>query len=314
MRKSPGIIMPLVVTFMALFIMVGLGSLQYGGMQQAQLVKSVGSTQALWAAEAGVERSRQVLKAVTGSTIYPIVISGADANISTADYNVSITLPAYKPWRVVAMGHPIVTPTIVRTIYATLGYGGLLHAISTTGTVSQKGTPTISSLIEHVNAVTFESIFGITLAQAAQRAVTAATYYDFTGLATKNVSIPMFTNKIAYVKMNGDQTLKLSGNGTASNLLIVEGGTLDMSGGGGSNVNFTGIIWIEGGSFSKISGSELVNGSIYINSSPITNTVVNGGSNLTITYDQAVVNTVLNLYGAGTLRPRILCWAEVDQC
>ena len=298
----------------ALFSGLGLGALNYSGMQGQSSINQTLSTQAFWLADAGLERARELVQAFTAQTVYPATLP-VDNNFATGTYSCTVTIPPGKSWSATSMGTPASAPLIKRNLYARIGYQGLDSALATTGTVTQNGNPTIGT-ISHVppDASAFQTIFGMTMSEAQTTAINSSTYYDCTtnanvcGNNNNNLSIPSFTHKLAYVKLNSSQTLKLTGGWTGSGFLIIDGGTLDMSGGGGQTVNFTGIIWIENGDFSSISGGININGAIYINSSSTTSTTINGTS-VTITYDQGVVNDMMNDFGHQT--PKILCWSEV---
>lgn len=322
MKNSKGSALAVALSSLVLFTGLGLGALNYSGMQGLSATNQTLSTQAFWVAEAGLQKALTLVETYNSSTVYPVILP-ADSLISTGSYLTNITLPVGEPWSVKSTGS---VSSVNRDLFAKIGYGGLTKAISTTGTITVNGNPTISSFNENVAPVLFDNIFGISMTQATQSAESTSTCYNFTASATancgigdgsvsangKDVSIPLATNKLAYVKMDSNQTLKISGNGTASDFLVVEGGTLDMTGGGGSSVNFSGIIWVEGGNFTKISGSEQISGAIYINSSSTTVTTINGSAGLDILFDQNLINTVINKYGSSTIKPKILCWSEVS--
>jgi hypothetical protein len=312
--------------------------INYGGAQGQYSVVQAVNTQAFWLADAGVQKARTLVSSYVGTTGYPQCINNplgttcvnnlTDTNIT--GYSATITLPPNKPWSVTATGTP--TTRITRTLYAQIGYQGLTNAISTTGTVTINGAnnnqqPVNGSIAQGVSAVNFSTIFGITLAQAQTIATNSSTFYDCTvqpnnctsngslGNAHGNnssVVIPSgIINKLIYVKLNSTQTLTLNGGWSGSNFLIVNGGTVDMSGSGNTPVSFTGIIWVENGSFSSIGGGVNINGSIYINGNASINTSINGAS-VDITFDQNQVNTVETSYGSSSQHPSVVCWSEVS--
>ncbi len=316
MKNSKGSSLALAIGAMVLFSGIGVGSLNYSMMQGKTSTTQALSAQAFWAADAGLEKAKTLVTTYTSSQTYPVTLP-ADTNISTGTYTTVITLPIGKPWTITSTGTSS-NSQINQKIFAQLGYSSLTSALSTTGTVNTNGNPTINGTIsQSQSAANFQTVFGITKDQAQKTATNTSTYYDCTANNHpcgngNNVSILAFTNKLAYVKLSSNQTLKLSGGWTSTGFLIVDGGSLDMSGAGNQAVNFTGIIWIEGGSFSSIGGGVNITGSVYINGNANTTTSVNGSS-VTITYNSVVVSDIMEAYASGTANKVVTtCWSEVS--
>ena len=322
MINSRGSTLALALSAMFLVSALGIGAINYATMQGQSSSIQTSSAKAFWLADAGMVEALNLVTSFNGTTAYPQCVNDVTCahNVSDSNfpYKVNITLPPGQPWLVTStasVGSGL--STVQRTLYAQVGYAGLTNSMSTTGTVVNHGHPTETPApVQNQPPVSFSSVFGITLAQAQAIAAGNNTYYDCTASSHpcgsgSSLSIPGFSgNQLVYVNLSSSQTVSLSGGWSGNGLFIVNGGTLDMSGGGSTSVNFTGVIWIENGSFSSISGGIGILGSVYINGSPSTVTTFNGTS-VDLTYDANAVQSVMSAYGT-TQRPRTICWSEIS--
>jgi hypothetical protein len=296
MKNSKGSTLALALSAMFLFSALGMGAINYSTMQRQSATTQSSSVRAFWLADAGIQASLIKVPTYASSTVYPQTVSSPNT-FTTGSFSSSITLPANSPWKITSTG--TLSNGTTETLYAKLGYQGLINAISTTGTISQGGNSTVNGTVaQNQSVVTFQSIFGMTLAQAKTLAQSSPNHYY------KNPSNNPTVDHLTYVELTGNNKLKITQNNwTGSGLLIVDGGTMEVSGG-----TFNGIIWVEGGDLSIVSGNPVITGTIYVNGS-VSVTSVTGTS--TITFDQGIVTSVMQTYGSGQ-SPKVVCWSEVS--
>ena len=81
MKRSRGVILPMALSFMGLFTMIGLGALQMATSLGQSSVQYVSSTQAFWLAEAGAVQAREALKTQVRTTLSNALNTTAAATV-----------------------------------------------------------------------------------------------------------------------------------------------------------------------------------------------------------------------------------------
>ena len=306
MFKQEGAILAAAAGFVVLFTLLGLGVIQFSGMQSQGIEKQALATQAFWLAEAGIQRS--ITRSPPAEFIDPQLELGTIGRYT-------VTVDPYPNssvrWWITSTATTNVTPTpITKTIKVQYG-PNIDTAIMTTGYLDITGSAqnTITGPTEERVQFSFSDIFGLTEAQIKSQLtpITVNRKQDFPANLTGGnwVTLDSSVNS-------------LSSNSSGSGLLVLEvlSDSFSMTG----NINFSGIVWIIAPNLTLgfSAGNLNVDGAVYIQC-PINTTSTFSGNSF-VSYDPDVLENGIppgqqaidDAYGRlnGT-SPRIVSWEEL---
>jgi len=294
MPKEKGAVLGITVTFLLVFIMLGLGSVYFSGAQALAIQKRVSGIEAFWLAEAGIQSAMQFIinnKPIDYTDSSPQCLSTGRCYRreidGTAVSNVAVR------WQIDSTG-TVGTVSGVNS-HLRVNFGpNVLRAFTTTGTIDSPGSGGIDDHIEpdgsYLVHATFdlEGIFKITEAQ-----ILSLPGIDiYTNTANGQVRIDQVTGGAA---VDGVTWIN-NNNGTA---------------------HFSGVIWVEGACL-NINGDHMVTGAVFVHdtNTPPGETQISGNS--AIDYSEAgggiaAVDAVFA--NIGSTYPRslhaVLSWEEV---
>ena len=237
MRKNKGTVLALATSTFLIFTLVGLGTMYFAGIQSGSGQTRVGSAEAFWIAEAGVQ---------TATVRLPEDPTDFSGSLGAGTYAVDIEPISTVRWRITSVGN---VPSQTREIEAVFG-PDISTAIKVKGLLTISGNAEVNGPTEELADFTFEDIFGISQAQMESQATHSYTDPD---------NNPEVSN-ITYIKFDKNKKCSIESGWSGSGVLIVEGGDLIMTGG----AQFNGIIWVSGGIIHTLGGNTVVNGTIFV--------------------------------------------------
>ena len=319
MPKEKGAVLGITVTFLLVFIMLGLGSVYFSGAQALAIQKRVSGIEAFWLAEAGIQSAMQFIinnKPIDYTDSSPQCLSTGRCYRreidGTAVSNVAVR------WQIDSTG-TVGTVSGVNS-HLRVNFGpNVLRAFTTTGTIDSPGSGGIDDHIEpdgsYLVHATFdlEGIFKITEAQ-----ILSLPGIDiYTNTANGQVRIDQVTGGAAVDGVtwinNNNGRIKATSNWEGSGLLVINGDEFTMEG----TAHFSGVIWVEGACL-NINGDHMVTGAVFVHdtNTPPGETQISGNS--AIDYSEAgggiaAVDAVFA--NIGSTYPRslhaVLSWEEV---
>jgi len=284
----------LVVAYMIVVVMVILGTAfsarTIGERRVAD--KARDSAQALWLAEAGVDRAikefpNSPLSGTIGSgsystqttsltsTRYLINSSGGVPGITSSDPNNSI-----RKIRV-----------IVEPPAAPGAPGDVTSAITANGNVTIKGSADVNGDVDANAVFDFEEIFNMT-----KEAVREGANHLYTD--PENNITPV--ERCTWVDLNLATEMMITDTGWTGNGILVVNGDLVITGG-----HFSGIIWVIG--TLRVSGNPIIDGAIFVESGAEFETTLTG--NPTVSFDGDAVAEAFG-YRPSDSTATIMSWKE----
>lgn len=269
--------------------------------------KSIASTKAFWAAEAGLAKAAAQLP-----TTAPVSDNDLEQNgKNDLQYNVPAAVPVVgftNRWNITSTGKYILNAgaEIQRTVIAIVEKSSgpdselITNAVETTGELKITGSVDINpdeTYAEEESSLTFESVFG--LSKDAVKALADRVYTD-------PPSNQQPVNGITWVDLTGSNKYVISSNWNGEGLLIVNGnGTdiaLDIAGGW----TFEGVVWVIGKL--SISGNPTITGAVFAESGADIENKLTG--NATLTFNTTTKDSVFGLI-TQKLGAKIISWQEV---
>lgn len=171
---------------------------------------------------------------------------------------------------------------------------GVTSAIAAEGTVTVKGSATVTpeGSIEEGATLSFENIFGLTMAEMRE----IAQNYNYYGTIAFNSDI---ATGITWVNTPGTQAQITQAGWTGDGILVVEG-DLRITGG-----IFDGVIWV-GGELDMAGNPAIINGGIFVESGATIDTTLTG--NAQINYSTIEISEAFT--ELQSLPPDIGSWQE----
>jgi len=168
--------------------------------------------------------------------------------------------------------------------------GDITSAITASGDVEVKGSAQVNGTIDEENGVfNFEDVFGIS--KEAMRNGATHLYTD----PANNIT-PV--DHVTWVDINSLAEMKITASGWSGSGILVVNGDLNITGG-----HFSGIIWVIG--TLKVSGNPVIDGAIFVESGAEFDTTITGSP--TISFDS---NAVSSVFGFIPSAPYITSWEE----
>ncbi|MDP2921414.1 MAG: hypothetical protein Q8O12_03490 [Candidatus Omnitrophota bacterium] len=249
------------------------------------------TVQALWLAEAGVDRAIQELPATPlsgtlgqgaystqttalDSSAYLITSIGGVPDANAASANNAIRKLSVVLQRAMSPGNP----------------GDVTSAITATGAVTIKGSAVVNGEVDENQVFDFEEIFGIS--KSAMRSRATRIYTD----PANNIT-PV--NQCTWVDMNSITEMKITETGWSGSGILVVDGDLNITGG-----TFSGIIWVIG--TLTVSGNPIIDGALFVESGAEVNTLT---GNPTVSFDSDAVADAFGFIPT-TSSPTIIGWKE----
>lgn len=291
--NNKGII--LIASYFIILVLLILGSAfisrSMGEARASERMKD--SVQALWLAEAGLDR------AIVELPTTPISGTLATGSYSTQTTQVSgsatrwlITSTGSVPDATSPNRMTKIIEAIVERPASTADPSGVTSAISANGDVVVRGSATVNGEVDEYATFNFEDIFDISKADLEAKATNL--YQD----PPNNVT-PV--SAVTWVNLVSDSEMTISdSNWTGSGILVVEG-DLRITGG-----HFEGIIWVIGRLW--VSGNPIIDGAIYVESGAEFETTLTG--NPTVNFDSEVIADAFGSLPSDQ-PPNLVAWREL---
>ncbi|MDO8602711.1 MAG: hypothetical protein Q7O04_02550 [Candidatus Omnitrophota bacterium] len=249
------------------------------------------TVQALWLAEAGVDRaiaefSSTPLSGTVGDGAY----STQTTELISTRYLISSTggVPntAVNPNNAIRK-----VSVIVELPLNPASSGDITSAITASGDVEVRGGAVVNGPIDEETVFNFEEVFGIS--KEAMRSGATHYYSD----PANNITPVDHTT---WVDINTATEMKVSDSGWTGNGILVVDGDMTITGG-----HFSGIIWVIG--TLRVSGNPIIDGAIFVESGAEVDTTLTG--NPTVSYDSGAISNAFNFIPS-TSTPSIVSWKE----
>ena len=250
------------------------------------------TVQALWLAEAGVDR------AIAGLPNTPL-----SGTLGTGAYSTQTTALGSGKYLINSTGGvPLTTISpnnAIRKISAVVQQplnpaspGDVTSAITASGDVTVKGSAQVNGTIDEENEVfNFEDVFGIS-----KEAMESGAAHHYTDPANNITPVDHST----WVDIDTATEMKITTSGwTGSGILVVDG-DLTITGG-----HFSGVIWVIG--TLRVSGNPVIDGAIFVESGAEVDTTLTG--NPTVSFDSNAVSSAFGFIPS-TSAPQIIGWKE----
>jgi len=261
--------------------------------EQRVAAKERDTVQALWLAEAGVDRAMTQLPTLTGFS----------AALGTGAYSVAdITNLGSNRYLIVSTGGVPATAVApnnaIRIVRAVVEQpvndadpSDITAAITANGEVDVKGSAVVNGIILENTMFDFEEIFGVPKSAVENNA--DHTYTDPDPSVTP-------VDSLTWINTVTDDTVEITASGwTGSGILVVDG-NMKITGG-----HFTGIIWVMG--TLHVSGNPIIDGTIFVESGADIETSLTG--NPTVSYDAGAISEAFG-HLPSDLPPYIVNWKE----
>lgn len=250
------------------------------------------AVQALWLAEAGVDRAiielpNTPLSATFGTGVYStqttaltssrylINSTGGVPGINTADPNNAIRKVSAVVERPLNPASP----------------GDITSAITASGDVEVRGSAVVNGTVDEEAVFNFEDVFGIS--KEAMRSGATHYYID-----PPNNITPV--DHATWVDIDSTTEMNITTTGWSGNGILVVDGDLTITGG-----HFSGIIWVIG--TLRVSGNPVIDGAIFVESGEEGDTTITGNS--TISFDASAVSDAFGFIPSISA-PHIIGWKE----
>lgn len=249
------------------------------------------TTQALWLAEAGLDR------AVVEFPNTPL--SGTIGNGAYSTQTTELTSTRYLINSTGGVPDTAVNPNnsirkisaIVERPLSPASSGDITSAITANGDVEVRGSAVVNGTVDEEAVFTFEQVFGIS-----KDAMKSGAVHLYTDPANNITPVDHTT----WVDINTATEMKVSDTGWSGSGILVVDGDMTITGG-----HFSGIIWVIG--TLRVSGNPVIDGALFVESGAEVDTTLTG--NPTVSYDSNAVNSAFSFIPS-TSAPRMISWKE----
>ena len=250
------------------------------------------TVQALWLAEAGVDR------AIAEFPNTPL--SGTIGNGAYSTQTTELTSTKYLINSTGGVPATAVNPNnCIRKISAIAerplnpaSPGDVTSAITANGDVTVKGSATVNGTIDEENEVfSFEDVFGIS-----KEAMESGAAHHYTDPASNITPV----DHVTWVDINSLTEMKITTSGWSGSGILVVNGDLNITGG-----TFSGIIWVIG--TLRVSGNPVISGAMFVESGAEVDTTLTG--NPTVSFNSGAVSSAFGFMPSVTV-PYITSWKE----
>lgn len=250
------------------------------------------TVQALWLAEAGLDRAIAELPNTSLSgTLGNGAYSSQTAALTSSRYLINAT--GGVPGTNLADPNNAIrkVSAIVELPLNPASSGDVTSAIAASGDVEVRGSAVVNGTIDEEAVFDFEDVFGIS-----KEAMKSGATHNYTDPAN-NIS-PV--DHATWVDINTAAEMKVSDSGWSGSGILVVDGDLTITGG-----HFSGIIWVIG--TLRVSGNPVIDGAIFVESGAEVDTTLTG--NPTVSFD---ANAVSNAFGfiPSISTPHVISWKE----
>jgi len=248
--------------------------------------------QALWLAEAGVDR------AIAEFPDTPL--SGTIGNGAYSTQTTELTSTRYLINSTGGVPATAVNPNnCIRKISAIAerplnpaSPGDVTSAITASGDVIVKGSATVNGTIDKENEVfEFEDVFGVS-----KEAMESHATHHYTDPINNITPV----DHVTWVDINSLTEMKITTSGWSGSGILVVNGDLNITGG-----TFSGIIWVIG--TLRVSGNPVISGAMFVESGAEVDTTLTG--NPTVSFNSGAVSSAFGFMPSVTV-PYITSWKE----
>lgn len=292
MANSKGFV--LVTAYMVVVILVILAtsfSARTIGEKRAS-DKERDAVQALWLAEAGVDRAIAEFPNTPLSGTIPGIGAYSTETIELTSVKYLINSTGGVPGTAVNPNNSIRrVSAIAERPLNPASPGDITSAISANGNVTVIGSAEVNGDIDDNEVFEFEDIFGIS--KDAMKNGAAHHYID----PANNIT-PV--DHVTWVDINSLTEMKITTSEWSGSGILVVDGDLNITGG-----HFSGIIWVIG--TLRVSGNPVIDGALFVESGAEFETTLTG--NPTVSFDSGAVNGAFGFIPS-TSAPYITSWKE----
>ncbi|OIO34597.1 MAG: hypothetical protein AUJ70_00780 [Candidatus Omnitrophica bacterium CG1_02_40_15] len=248
--------------------------------------------QALWLAEAGVDRAivefpNSPLSGTIGNGAYSTQTTQLTSTRSLINSTGGVPDTAVNPNNSIRK-----ISAIVERPLNPASSGDITSAITASGDVEVRGSAQVNGAIDEENGVfNFEDVFGIS-----KEAMESGATHHYTDPANNITPVDHTT----WVDINSLTEMKITETGWSGTGILVVDGNLNITGG-----HFSGIIWVIG--TLRVSGNPVIDGAIFVESGAEVDTTLTG--NPIISFDSNAVSDAFSFIPS-TSTPHIISWKE----
>lgn len=247
--------------------------------------------QALWLAEAGVDRAiaelpNTPLSGTLGTGAYSTQTTMLASNVYLINSTGGVPTTAVSPNNAIRS-----ISAIVERPLNNANPGDVVSAITANGEVEVKGSAVVNGTIEEETEFNFEDIFGISKDQMENGAT-----HHYTDPANNIMPV----DHVTWADIDTATEMRVTETGWSGEGILVVDGNLTITGG-----HFSGIIWVIG--ILRISGNPIIDGAIFVESGVEFDTTITG--NPTISYDADAVSDSFG-YIPLVSAPYLVSWKE----
>jgi len=291
-KNNKGFILIACYMVIAVLVILAIGFATRSIGEQRVAMKERDSVQALWLAEAGLDRA-----------ISDLSVASLSATLNSGSYTTTTTSISSTQYLIISTGGVPGTDTtdpdnIVCTVRAIVEQpandadpSGITSAITANGDVIVRGSAEVNGDIDDNHEFDFEEIFGISKETMEN---SANNFYT----DPPNNLTPV--SGITWVDIVSTDDFRITDNNWTGSGILVVNGDAKITGG-----HFEGIIWVIGTLW--ISGDPIIDGAIFVESGTEFDTTVTG--NPTVNYDSDDILTAFD-YLPSDLPPSLINWKE----
>lgn len=250
------------------------------------------TAQALWLAEAGVDRAiaefpNTPLSGTLGTGAYYTQTTA----LGSGKYLINST--GGVPLTTISSNNAIrKVSVVVQQPLNPASPGDVTSAITANGDVTVKGSAQVNGTIDEENEVfNFEDVFGIS-----KEAMESGAAHHYTDPANNITPVDHST----WVDIDTATEMKISDSGWSGSGILVVDGDLTITGG-----RFSGIIWVIG--TLRISGNPIIDGALFVESGAEVDTTLTG--NPIVSFDSNAVSSAFGFIPFASA-PHIIGWKE----
>lgn len=255
--------------------------------------KEKDAIQALWLAEAGLDRAIAELPntPLSGSLGTGLVYSTGTAALTSSRYLINSTggVPGLNT------GDPNNTirkiSAVVEMPLSPASPGDITSVITANGNVEVKGSTEVNGDVEENMAFSFEDVFGV----SREAMKSGATHYY---IDPANNITPV--DRVTWVDINSAADMGITETGWSGSGILIVDGDLTITGG-----HFSGIIWVIGAL--RVSGNPIIDGTVFVESGAEFETTLTG--NPTVSYDSDAISNAFGFIPSASA-PYIVSWKE----
>jgi type II secretory pathway pseudopilin PulG len=289
--NSKGFVMVTAYMVVAIFVILATSFSARTIGERKAADKERDTVQALWLAEAGVDRAiAEFPNTPLSGTLGIGAYSTQTTELTSTRYLISST--GGVPNTTVSPNNAIrMISAIVERPLNPASPGDITSAITANGDVTVKGSAQVNGDVDENYVFDFEDIFGVS--RDTMRSNATHHYID----PANNIT-PV--DHATWVDINALTEMKITTSEWSGSGIMVVDGNLSITGG-----HFSGIIWVIG--TLKVSGNPVIDGAIFVESGAEFETTLTG--NPTVSFDS---NAISNAFGfiPSTSTPHLISWKE----